>query len=265
MANSFKVAAVQMNCVPFDVSRNLRLAEDLAELASEKGAALVVLPELFDTGYKVGEKDRELASAIPGPTTDRLTALCRDRGIFIAGSIIEKDGESIYDTAFLTGPNGVVGTYRKNYLWGSEKERFSMGKDYAVFDVGFCKLGLQICYEVGFSEGARILALLGAEVIACPSAFGMPRLYAWDLASRARALENGIYVIACNRSGNDGPDMIFAANSRIVDPRGEILVSAGTENDVVIVAEIDTRTVKQQREELPYLKDLRRDLIADHI
>ena len=264
MAGSFKAAAVQMNCVPFYIPRNVGVAADMACAAADKGSRLVILPELFSTGYRTGGRDRDLANPIPGPTTDRMTAVCQERGIYIAGTIIESDGDAVYDTAFLTGPGGLVGTYRKNFLWGGEKERFSHGDGYAVFDIGFCRLGLQICYEIGFPEGARILSLRGANVIAYPSAFGMPRLYAWDIASRARAVENGVYVIACNRSGIEGPETVFAANSRIVDPRGGILVSAASEYDV-IVADVDLENVGKQRESIPYLEDLRRNFVADHI
>jgi len=264
MTESFKAAAVQMDCVPFDIHRNVGVAVDMVVTAAEKGALLVVLPELFDTGYRVEEKDHELASPIPGPTTDKMAALCRDKGIFIAGTIIEAADGVLYDTAFLTGPHGLVGVYRKNFLWAGEKNRFSHGHGYAVFDIGFCRLGLQICYEVGFPEGARILALRGADVIAYPSAFGMARLYAWDLASRARALENGLYVIACNRSGTEKTETVFAANSRIIDPRGDILVSAASDYDV-IVAEINLDNVKKQREAIPYLKDFRKDFVAENM
>jgi predicted amidohydrolase len=261
MDGLFKVAALQMNCVPFDVSHNLDVASNMVREAASRGAVLAVLPELFDTGYRVEEMDRELASSIPGPTTDWMTVMAHENGIFVCGTIIENDRGIVYDTAFLTGPDGLVGKYRKNHLWTGEGARFSVGDAYPVFDIGFCRLGLQICYEVGFPEGARILALRGANIIACPSAFGMPRLYAWDIASRARALENGVYVIACNRSGSEKTETVFAANSRIVDPRGEVIASATKEYEV-IVAEVDMKNVHRQRKAIPYLRDLRKNFVA---
>lgn len=261
MDASFKVAALQMNCVPFDVSRNLDAASYMVREAAGRGAALAVLPELFDTGYRVEEKDRELAGAIPGFTTERMAVLSRENGIFIAGAILENDGGVIYDTAFLTGPDGLVGKYRKHFLWDKERARFSTGDAYPVFDLGFCRLGLQICYELGFPEGARILALRGADIIAYPSAFGMPRLYAWDIASRARALENGVYLIACNRSGTEAKETVFAGNSRIVDPKGAVIVHATKEYETII-AEVDMENVRRQREAIPYLEDLRKNFVA---
>jgi predicted amidohydrolase len=263
MSNPLKVAAIQMDCVLSDVPHNLQVAGVLTGLAAEMGAVVVVVPELFDTGYRVEENDHELATSIPGPTTNYMTAICKKKNIFVVGTQIERTSDGLYDTAFLTGPNGLVGIYRKIALWGKEVDRFKTGDRYPVFDIGVCRIGLQICYEIGFPEGARILTMQGADVIAYPSAFGAPRQYAWDLASRARALENGCYVIACNRFGREKNETVFAANSRVVNPRGEVLATSVGKNDV-IMAEIDLEMVKRQREEIPYLRDLRKDLVCDY-
>jgi predicted amidohydrolase len=263
MSNPLKVAAVQMDCVLSDIPHNLRVAESLIGLAAEMGAVVMVVPELFDTGYRVEEKDHELATPIPGPTTDFMTAICKKKKIFVIGTQIERTNDGLYDTAFLTGPDGLVGTYRKIVLWGGEVDRFKTGNRYPVFDIGVCRVGLQICYEVGFPEGARILTLQGADILAYPSAFGASRQYAWDVASRARALENSCYVIACNRFGCEKEETVFAANSRVVNPRGEVLAASMGKDDVII-AEIDLDMVKRQREEIPYLRDLRKDLVCDY-
>ncbi|GHV28667.1 amidohydrolase [Synergistales bacterium] len=264
MAESFKVAAIQMDCALFDMTINLNKAEELIGTAANKGALLAVLPELFNTGYGVEEYDMELANTIPGPTTNQIADICKKRGIFVTGTQIERAGDKLYDTAFLVGPEGLVGIYRKIALWGGEADRFERGDQYRVFDIGFCRIGLQICYEIGFPEGARILALQGADVIAYPSAFGALRHYAWDIASRARALENGLYVIACNRSGSEKGGTVFAADSRIVDPKGGVLASAAKNYDVII-AEVDPDKISEQREAIPYLRDLNRDLAANYL
>jgi predicted amidohydrolase len=263
MSNPLKVAAIQMDCVLSDVPHNLQLARVLIDRAAEMGATVVVVPELFDTGYRVEENDHELATPIPGSTTDYMTAICNKKNIFVIGTQIERASDGLYDTAFLTGPDGLVGIYRKTTLWNKEVERFKTGDRYPVFDIGICRIGLQICYEIGFPEGARILTMQGADVLAYPSAFGAPRQYAWDLASRARALENGCYVIACNRFGREKNETVFAANSRVVNPRGEVLATSVVKNDV-IMAEIDLDMVRKQREEIPYLRDLRSDLVSEY-
>lgn len=263
MSNRFKAAAIQMDCIPGDVAANLAAAERLVGEAARQGARLVALPELFSTGYRVEEDDARLSETIPGPTIQRMTALCRAHNIHIAGALIEETAKGCYDTAFVTGPGGLLGTYRKSALWGAENGRFLPGEAaFPVFDIGCCKLGLQICYEIGFPEGARLLALQGADVIVYPAAFGKARSYAWELASRARALENGCYVIACNRWGVEKSETEFAGNSRIVGPRGDLLASAAEDGDEAVVATLDLAQMRAQREAIPYLKDVYKFLPA---
>lgn len=264
MVNTFKVAAVQMNCDLGKIENNLNAVEKMIREGACQGALLIVVPELFDTGYRTEEKDELIAGTIPGPTTNRIFKICEELNIYVIGTTLEKTNGKPFDTAFLVGPQGLVGIYRKNALWDKENERFQKGSfEYPVFDIGFCKVGIQICYEIGFPEGARILTLQGADVIAYPSAFGIARLYAWDLATRSRALENGNYVIACNRSGTEKGETSFAGNSRIINCRGDIVAQAEAENQV-IVAEVDLNLVKEQREAIPYLKDLNRTVIAGY-
>jgi predicted amidohydrolase len=251
------VAAIQMNCIPADLGANLRKAKSLIDAAVERGAQLIVLPELFNTGYRVEEKDVELAESIPGTTTEWMKQLAQECNVYITGAILET-GESnglVYDTAVLVGPEGVMGRYRKTHLWDTENTRFAKGDEFPVFETPWGKIGLQICYEVGFPEGARIMTLKGANIIVYPSAFGSARLYAWDLATRARALENGAYVIAANRTGTEKEVTTFGGHSRIIGPCGNVLEEAKQDDDV-IVAEIDLQKVIDQRRTIPYLRDL---------
>lgn len=262
MSNTLKVAAIQMNCMLGEVAHNLSVCAKMISKAAGDGAKLIVVPEFFDTAYRVEERDHELADTIPGRTTEYLVDMCKEKNIYIVGAQIERSVDVLYDTAYLCGPDGVIGTYRKNALWGTESERFSKGPgEYFVYDIGFCKVGLQICYEIGFPEGARILALRGADIIAYPSAFGKARLYAWDLASRSRALENGCYVIACNRTGEEKNETVFAGSSRIVSPKGDVLALAEDEFEI-ITAEVNLEAIREQRKNIPYLKDLRPQEIA---
>ncbi|MDU9769380.1 carbon-nitrogen hydrolase family protein, partial [Helicobacter pylori] len=156
-----------------------------------------------------------------------------------------------------------VGKHRKIYLWGDEKSRFKRGKKYEVFTLDFgdfsTKVGLQICYEIGFGVGANLLALQGAEVLIYPSAFGKARAYNWDLLSKARALENGCFVCACNHSGEETNAQLkqtleFAGDSRIIAPNGKIIAQATKLNEVII-AEMDLNEVALQRQKIPYLQD----------
>lgn len=271
---TLKIALIQMCAKPYALSENLALALNLAKIAHKKGANLIILPELFDSGYCVSDRDADFGidfcaikrdkKAQKNKTFMALSDFAKSSGAYIVACSIEKSSKKLYDTAFIISPNGkIIGKHRKIYLWGDEKSRFSKGKKYEVFSLDFgdfrTKIGLQICYEIGFGVGANILALQGAEILIYPSAFGKARTYNWDLLSKARALENGVFVCACNHSGAESNATLkqtleFAGDSRIVAPNGKIIAQATKQNEVII-ANIDLGEVKAQREKIPYLKD----------
>lgn len=258
-----KVAAIQMNCECGNKQFNLERAYELILEAVKKGAKLIVVPELFNTGYRVEEDDVSLAETIPGETSNWMVEVSKECDICLVGCILEKDKTKglIYDTSVVTSRDGIVGTYRKTHLWDQENTRFTKGDSFPVFELEWGNLGMQICYEVGFPEGARALTLKGADIIVYPSAFGKARLYAWDIATRSRALENGCFVIAANRTGIEKGETEFGGHSRITSPKGEVLAEATEENEVII-SEIDLDEVVKQRRAIPYLRDLNRDLFV---
>ena len=256
MANRLIAASVQMDCTPYDKEKNLAHAEDLIAEAASKGAKLIVLPELFSTGYRVELQDRDLAEEIHGQTTARLQVLAKKFDAYIAAAILEKgEDKNIYDTAIIVGAEGLIGCQRKMHLWGDEVKRFGKGNSIGVIKLPFATVGLLICYEIGFPEQARIQVQKGAEILIYPSAFGKARYYAWDIASKSRALENGAFVIACNRCGQD-LDSVFGGLSRIVAPDTTILAAAGVDEERIVCAEINLDETKKMRSTLPYLRDL---------
>ena len=262
---NFTVSAIQMKCILKDKQANLEHAAEFIKIAAERGSDLIVLPELFSTGYRVEDADAELAESIPGETTLWMQRQSEKYNAYITGGIIEKAAEGkIYDTAVITGPDNYLFKYRKMHLWGAEPPRFSRGDELKIAELPFVKAGLLICYEIGFPEQARVLAQKGAEVIIYVSAFGKARAYAWDIASRSRALENGVFVIACNRCGND-IDTEFCGLSRIVAPDTAILAGTGIDNETVVTAVINLEDVEKQRLAIPYLRDLNKKLQIDFI
>ncbi|MEH7125842.1 carbon-nitrogen hydrolase family protein [Bacillus sp. JJ1773] len=265
MLTNYKVGVVQMSCVLGDKAANMEKVMLYIKQAIDQGAKLIVLPELFSTGYCVEDLDIKLAETLNGETISKLLNVSQENDIYIAGAIIEKGNEHgmLFDTAFLVGPEGLVGHHRKIHLWNGEKDRFLKGDDYSVFQTKLGSIGLQVCYEIGFPEGARIQALKGADLVLYPSAFGLPRLYAWEIASRARALENGIFIIAANRAGRD-KNVVFAAHSKIISPNGSVVVTAG-EEEGIIVGEVNLDYVAQQRKEIPYLDDIEQIKILNHL
>jgi len=260
-----KVAAIQMNCFLGNLKANLKKAESLLTEAVEKGAKWVIFPELFNTGYWVCDRDTTLAEKIPdGPTTQWMIVQAKRYDILVSGCILESGASDgvVYDTALTVDANGLLGTYRKVHLWDSENCRFAKGDSCPTpIECGELKIGMQICYEIGFPELSRLQVLDGANVMIYPSAFGRARYYAWDINSRARALENGMYVIAVNRAGIDDNTVFFGGHSRIVAPDGSVLAEAGLDTDEVLVEEIDLALVEQNRQTIPYLRDLNRPLV----
>lgn len=258
------VSLIQMNCVLKDKKHNLQHAEELIAIAAERGSQLIVLPEMFSTGYRVENHDKELAESIPGETTAWMQKLAEAYKAYLIGGIIENDGGKIYDAAVIAGPGNYLFKYRKMHLWGGEPPRFGRGSALEVAELPLFKAGLLICYEIGFPEQARVLTLKGAEVLIYSSAFGKARAYAWDIASRSRALENGAFVLACNRCGTEF-DSEFGGLSRIVAPNGAVLAGAGSEGEAVVTAAINLNEVAQQRNAIPYLRDLNSRLKIEYI
>lgn len=260
------IALIQFSPKSYDIKHNVKKAIFLAKKAVKKGAKLIVLPELFDSGYCVEDKDKDFAINFDETsyTVDKLKEFCKENNVYIVASSIQKEKTKLYDSAYIVSKDGILYIYKKTHLWGNEKKRFKNGDSFNVFELHFkdfsVKLGIGICYEIGFGEIAREFALKGAKILIYPSAFGKKRLYAWDLASKARALENGAFVLACNRSGKElsklnGEVLSFAGHSRIINPKGKILKEIKTKNGIC-VANIDLNEVDLQRETIPYLKDL---------
>ena len=259
-----KVAAAQMKCVTYDKKANFEIARNLIEKAVKKNVKLIVLPELFNTGYCCTKRDWELAEEQEGETETFLRELSDRYSCAIIGGFVERSNVKglVYNSLMYVALGQVVQTYRKMYLWGAEKNRFIAGDSLTDWDMNGISIAPQICYESGFSENAKIAALNGAELLIYSSAFGSARYYAWDINSKARAVETGCYVIASNHAGTEG-DIEFCAGSRIIDPSGNIIAQAEGENDLAI-ADIDPDIVYAQRDALPYLRDIRTKWIADH-
>ncbi|WP_121020484.1 carbon-nitrogen hydrolase family protein [Helicobacter vulpis] len=267
MKRQIKVAAVQFSPQSYAVEANLEHAMNLARKALASGAKIVLLPELFDSGYCTEDRDKEFGIDLSDPTQPTIAGLKALAGEYkaylIAGSIEQKQG-ALFNSVYIVGERGVVGTYQKVYLWGDEKQRFSRGQGYPVFELPLegltLKVGLQICYEVGFSEGSRFLALQGAELLCFCAAFSKIRSYAWDLGGQARALENGLFVLAANRCGSEiskltHKELTFCGHSKIVNPKGEI-VEQLDDQEGVLVGVLDLDAIKAQRQNIPYLRDL---------
>ena len=243
-----------------------RIARVLALVKGQAGADLVVLPELWVPGAFGYSGYQASATALPGAVITSLAGIAREIGAHIlAGTVIERDGNDLHNTAVLIGPTGdIVHTYRKVHLFGfdhGETEMLTPGDDVSTYALpGYTTLGMTTCYDLRFPELYRLLLDAGAQLIVVPAGWPAARLDHWLLLLRARALEDQLFVVGCNQVGTqEGVDL--AGHSVVVDPWGRIIAEAGTDEEVLTV-DIDLAMVGKIRTEFPVLRDRRLGLPA---
>lgn len=229
------------------VDKNIDKAISMIE---KSDAELLVLPELFNTGYLFTSVDEVVSSAeeIPaGKTTSALCAIARRKKVIIVAGIAETYKGNLYNSAVLVSPAGYVGTYRKVHLFNEENLWFKPGNaGFDVFDPGICKIGIMICFDWFFPESARILALKGADIICHPANLVLP--YCQD-AMITRCLENKIYTVTANRTGceeREGKKFAYTGRSQITSPDAKILYRAGKKNDEVGIVDIDVQSARNK-------------------
>lgn len=229
-------------------------------------AELIVLPELFNTGYLFDSKEElfELAEEIPeGDTTQELLQTAETKGIYVVAGIAERSGDKIFNTAILVHPDRRVSAYRKAHLFMDEKMLFTPGNtSFKVWKIGGAKIGLLICFDWIFPEAARTLSLGGAQIICHPSNLVMPYSQA---AMITRAIENRVFIITANRIGRERrgqKELQFTGMSQILDPEGKILCSANRDKPMIGTAEIDPSRAENKNitEQNNIFQDRRLDL-----
>ncbi len=245
-----------------DKRANLEKAVRMVREAAVMGAELAVLPELFNflPRRMEGERCLQNAEAEDGETIKLLQELSEEKGMaIVAGSIIEREGERLYNTAFVVTEGKTVGKYRKSHLFNygkiNEGQVFAAGDSPAVLDLLGTKVGITICYDLRFPELFRAEALLGAEVIVNVAAFLEETGRAhWMPLLRARAIENLAYVIAANQAGTEENRFRYYGHSCIIDPWGRIARRAGT-GEGAILGIVKQERVKASREKIPIFRD----------
>lgn len=274
-----KAALIQMS-TEYEKDKNIQKAENLVREAAGNGAQLVCLQELFNTIYfpfELNPKHLDLAEPIPGPTVERMQEVAREEQIVLVAPVYEKDMEGqLYNSAPVIGTNGeLLGVYRKSHiplvstpsLTGIEKYYFTPGDTgFITFDTPWdVRFGILICYDRHFPEGARVLALKGAQLLLVPTATtGMSR-YLWELELRAHAVDNIYYVGGVNRVGKDlgGATHQWYGSSLWSDPKGQIVAQAGDSADEIVYADLDFSVIPQIRNEWGFFRDRRPDLYGD--
>ena len=248
-----RISIIQMKIEDGNKSQNVDKALALIERC--KNPDFIVLPELWSTGLAFHDAER-LAEPLTGPTVSLLTKYAAAHDTYIIGSILEEDN-NVYNTLHVVGPRGLLGSYRKIHLFSLMKEDHFLkpGKDYSTFSTKFCPISGIICYDIRFPELSRALTLQGAHILFVSAEFPHPRKNHWQTLVKARAIENQLFVVACNRSGQSEKYDFFGA-STIVDPWGEVLLEA-EDSESVLSCHIDLERVSECRKNLPALDDIK--------
>ncbi len=281
MAQEFTVGLIQMSCSP-DPRENFAKAEARIHEAAGRGAQIICLQELFGSQYFCREENADLfnlAEPVPGPSTEALSKLARSLNVVIIGSLFERRSAGVYhNTAAIMDADGsLLGKYRKMHIPDDplyyEKFYFTPGDlGFPNFDTRFGRIGVLVCWDQWYPEGARLSSLGGANILFYPTAigwhpsekqqFGAAQLDAWRTIQRSHAIANGVFVAAVNRVGFEGPPqngLEFWGHSFVCDPFGQVLAEASADKEEILVVKCDPRRVEEVRRNWPFLRDRRID------
>jgi N-carbamoylputrescine amidase len=271
-----KVACLQMEPRIGQVQANVERSLELIAQAAQAGAKLAVLPELCNSGYvfKSREEARALAETVPGgPTCEAWMAAARRQSMFIVAGITEAEDERLYNSAVLIGPDGYIGTYRKNHLWGDENTIFEPGNlGVPVFDIGAGRIACAICYDIWFPEIFRLAALQGADLLCVatnwvpmPAQPGNLPMMA-NILAMGGAHANSMFVAAADRIGIERGQP-FLGNSLIVSHTGWPLAGpASLDREEMLLADIDLAEARRHRHLTDFnerLRDRRTDMYGE--
>lgn len=252
------IALAQMEISLGRPEANHLQAQSLANQAVAQDAHVLLLPELWATGYDM-DRVQEYAAPLDGGHFALMAELARMHGLYVAGTALEENpGGRPFNTAALYGPDGnCLGAYQKVHLWAplGEVEHMTPGDRLPAFELKWGTVAIAICYDLRFPELWRRLTDAGAQLVLIPAEWPARRVEHWRLLLRARAVENQIYVAGCNRAGT-GPDGEFGGHSAVVDPWARVLVE-GNSQPGLFTATIEMEEVTRARQSFPFLADRR--------
>lgn len=247
---TWKIAGVQMDVRFADRTYNLAGIRSRLRDAASRGARLVVFPECVLSGYCFESKAEALphAETLPGPASEAIASDCRELGVWAAFGLLERDGDLLFNSCALVGPDGRLASYRKVHLPFLGVDRFTTpgNRPFAVHDVDGVRVGINICYDGGFPEASRVLTLLGADLVLLPTNWPTGATVTAKLLPAARAFENSVYYAAVNRIGEER-GFHFIGQSRLIDPTGEVLALGG-EGEEILYADVDPERARTKRQ-----------------
>ncbi len=240
-----RIAAVISNSPVGRIRDNLDQLIKWVRKAQERDAALICFPELNITGYSNHPDIIQHAQKIPGPITDELVQLARNVGITILAGMVEKNNQGrFFATHLAVTPEGEIGVYRKLHTSPPECEIYTPGDQIPLFEVSDAKFGIQLCYDAHFPELSTAMALNGVDIIfiphASPRGTASVKHNSWMRHLTARAYDNGVFIVACNQTGDNLKGLNFPGNAVIICPSGEILDQSLSGKEGILVADLRT-------------------------
>lgn len=254
------ISLAQMNIALADERKNVQVMERWAAEAARRGSHVLVLPELWSTGYAL-DQSKELAAVLNTGMFTQMGTIAQQNKIAIVGSILEKRGQEVSNSAPFFAPNGrMLGVYRKLHLFRlmDEDKWLQPGQSPLTMDLPWGSTSLAICYDLRFPELFRRYAVEGARLVIIPAEWPLERVEHWRALLRARAIENQSYIVACNAAGQTG-ETVFGGHSMIIDPWGKTVLEGG-EAPMLLTAEIEMDLVDEVRQRIPVFDDRREDM-----
>ena len=245
-----QISAVQTDVTLGDKAANLRQLIQTLAAEAQLGSRLIVFPECLLTGYCFESRDEAMqhAETIPGPSVQEIAEACRELNVFTVFGMLERCESDLFNVAVAVGPDGIVGTYRKTHLPFLGVDRFTTPgtQPYEVLELDGLRLGMLICYDGGFPEPVRALALAGADLVVLPTNWPPGAESMAEHAVCTRAMENNIYFAAVNRIGTER-GFQFIGDSSICDPAGNFIQRVAGREAGIIRAEIDVSVARNKR------------------
>jgi len=279
----FRAGLVQMSCSP-DPNENLEKAVAKVKQAARRGAQIICLQELFRSQYFCQVEDyrlHDLAEPLPGPSTDAFAKVAAEHQVVVVVPLFEKRASGVHhnSAAVIDADGSIAGLYRKMHIPDDplyyEKYYFTPGDlGFRVFETRYARVGVLICWDQWYPEGARITALQGADILFYPTAIGWHpkekstegkrQREAWMTIQRSHAIANGVYVAVPNRVGFEKPvpkgdGIQFWGTSFVCDPLGQVVKQASTDREQILVADCDPAQIEYVRRNWPFLRDRRID------
>lgn len=260
--SDLKIGILQPDSTPGDPRAQLATLQDVLGSESAQGLDLLICPELFATGYNIGDRAQAMAEPVDGYYFEQVASFASQAEISVLYGYPERDGDRVFNSAAcISGDGTLLANHRKLHLSGPyEKAQFATGDDLTLFTVRDVRVAILICYDVEFPEAVRACALAGAELVCVPTALGAEWLHVSQRTVPTRAMENGLFIAYANWPGVEN-GLAYAGSSCIVGPDGFDLARAGATADL-ITADIPREAINTARSRLPYLNERRAELLT---